>query len=79
MDFGDSGGAAGDLAGGGDGRMKKPRQLPDDLPKSLDDRKIVSSELIPETEMYDGWQGLSLGDTSTNRVVSLSPSHGTTP
>lgn len=38
---------------------KKPRSLPDDLPKSLDDRRHVPTELVPETEMYDGWQGQS--------------------
>ena len=32
------------------------RQLPDDLPKSLDDRRTVSS-YAGETEMYDAWQG----------------------
>jgi hypothetical protein len=48
MDIGDS--------AGGDGE-KKPRVLPDDLPRSLNDRKVVSTELVPETEMYDGWQG----------------------
>ncbi|KAL1883083.1 hypothetical protein VTK73DRAFT_10009 [Phialemonium thermophilum] len=37
----------------------KPRALPDDLPKSLDDRKQVPTELVPEMEMYDGWQGQS--------------------
>jgi hypothetical protein len=41
---------------GGDGE-KKPRVLPSDLPRSLNDRRAVPSELIPETEMYDGWQG----------------------
>lgn len=36
--------------------IKKPRVLPDDLPKSLDDRRSVP--VFPtETEMYDGWQG----------------------
>ena len=33
--------------------------LPSDLPKSLDDRKAVSAAYVPETEMYDGWQGMS--------------------
>lgn len=33
-----------------------PKALPDDLPKSLDDRR--SMPVIPqETEMYDAWQG----------------------
>lgn len=34
----------------------KPRQLPDDLPTSLDDRRSVPA-YQPETEMYDAWQG----------------------
>ena len=34
----------------------KPRDLPADLPKSLDDRRRPTG-LVPETEMYDGWQG----------------------
>ncbi|KAJ2898755.1 hypothetical protein MKZ38_003665 [Zalerion maritima] len=35
------------------------RDLPADLPKSLDDRRQVRTELVPETELYDGWQGQS--------------------
>ena len=31
-------------------------QLPDDLPKSLDDRRSVP--VFHETEMYDAWQGV---------------------
>lgn len=39
---------------------EKPRTLPADLPRSLDDRRHVPNEhLITETEMYDGWQGSS--------------------
>lgn len=34
----------------------KPRQLPSDLPKSLDDRQPVRG-FGGETEMYDAWQG----------------------
>lgn len=34
----------------------RPRQLPADLPKSLDDRQPVKS-FGGETEMYDAWQG----------------------
>jgi len=41
---------------GDDGEKKKPRTLPADLPKSLDDRRRPT-ELVPETELYDGWQG----------------------
>ncbi|KAI1366070.1 hypothetical protein F5Y08DRAFT_327562 [Xylaria arbuscula] len=40
-------------------RPKKPHTLPADLPKSLDDRRAVPTEFVPETEMYDGWQGQS--------------------
>ncbi|KAK6955538.1 hypothetical protein Daesc_003178 [Daldinia eschscholtzii] len=54
MDFGDS-----DGGGFGGEQPSKPRALPADLPKSLDDRRVVSAELVPETEMYDGWQGQS--------------------
>jgi hypothetical protein len=54
MDIGDNGG---DIGGFGDVREKPPRALPDDLPRSLDDRKNVPSHLAPETEMYDAWQG----------------------
>lgn len=42
---------------GHDGEKPKPRALPADLPKSLDDRRLVPTELVPETELYDGWQG----------------------
>ncbi|KAJ6187663.1 hypothetical protein N7519_002571 [Penicillium mononematosum] len=34
------------------------QELPDDLPKSLDDRRSVPV-FQPETEMYDAWQGQS--------------------
>lgn len=54
MDFGDP-----DGGGFGDDEPKKPRPLPADLPKSLDDRRVVLAEFVPETEMYDGWQGQS--------------------
>ncbi|KIH95229.1 hypothetical protein SPBR_03900 [Sporothrix brasiliensis 5110] len=40
------------------GDAKKPRALPLDLPKSLDDRRRPT-DLVPETELYDGWQGQS--------------------
>lgn len=33
-----------------------PQELPDDLPKSLDDRRSVPV-FQQETEMYDAWQG----------------------
>lgn len=35
---------------------QSPRKLPDDLPKSLDDRRAIPS-YGGETEMYDAWQG----------------------
>lgn len=35
---------------------RKPRPLPDDLPRSLDDRRSVPT-FGTETEMYDAWQG----------------------
>ncbi|KAK6086890.1 dil and ankyrin domain containing protein [Seiridium cupressi] len=56
MDFGDpdDGGGFGD-----DQPIKKPRDLPADLPKSLDDRRHINTELVRETEFYDGWQGQS--------------------
>ena len=57
MDLGDSDGGFG--AGDG-GFSQHNRALPDDLPKSLDDRRHVPIELVPETEMYDGWQGACL-------------------
>ncbi|KAK6452615.1 DIL domain-containing protein [Trichoderma asperellum] len=42
------------------GFESKPRAIPDDLPKSLDDRRHAAGEFtMPETEMYDGWQGQS--------------------
>lgn len=54
MDLGDSEGGfeadAGSLS-------PKRRTLPADLPRSLDDRRHVPVDLVPETEMYDGWQG----------------------
>lgn len=34
------------------------RQLPDDLPTSLDDRR--DTIFRPDVEIYDAWQGLSL-------------------
>jgi hypothetical protein len=35
----------------------KPRELPADLPRSLDDRKTFSYGNV-ETEYYDAWQGM---------------------
>ncbi|KJZ80286.1 hypothetical protein HIM_00136 [Hirsutella minnesotensis 3608] len=51
MDPGDSIGSEGD---------QRPRLIPSDLPTSLDDRRHRPTEgFVPETEMYDGWQGES--------------------
>jgi hypothetical protein len=36
----------------------KPRELPADLPRSLDDRKPFSAYGNVETEYYDAWQGM---------------------
>lgn len=35
----------------------RPRELPIDLPRSLDDRKTFTG-YNEETEMYDAWQGM---------------------
>jgi hypothetical protein len=53
MDFGDNGG---DIGGSGE-EKQRPQALPDDLPKSLDDRRSVPTHYTAETEMYDAWQG----------------------
>jgi len=56
MDIGDPHGGSG--SGYGDEeRQKKPRELPDDLPRSLNDRRSVPAHFPIETEMYDAWQG----------------------
>jgi hypothetical protein len=50
-------GSDGDIGeNNGEKKKKKPRELPDDLPKSLDDRRSVPA-FSSETEMYDAWQG----------------------
>lgn len=36
--------------------VPRPRALPPDLPKSLDDRQPIR-HYAGETEMYDAWQG----------------------
>ena len=36
----------------------KPRELPADLPRSLDDLKTFSVYGNVETEYYDAWQGM---------------------
>lgn len=57
MDLEDNGG---DTGGFGEEEVKRPRELPDDLPKSLDDRRNVPLHYTTETEMYDAWQGTTL-------------------
>lgn len=71
MDIGDNGGDA----GGFDevGATQKPRALPEDLPKSLDDRKNVPSHFTPETEMYDAWQGTEVPSSWVSPKSSLTP------
>ncbi|KAK5107643.1 hypothetical protein LTR16_006244, partial [Cryomyces antarcticus] len=46
---------SGDENGFGDEPPSRPRRLPDDLPKSLDDRRSFPS-YSGETEIYDAWQ-----------------------
>lgn len=53
MDIGDNGGFDADAGA----LPQTKRVLPADLPKSLNDRRHVPIDLVPETEMYDGWQG----------------------
>ena len=55
MDTGDPHGGSGSEYGNED--KKKPRELPDDLPRSLNDRRSVPTHFPVETEMYDAWQG----------------------
>lgn len=51
-------------SGSDNGFESKPRAIPDDLPKSLDDRRHAGGEFtMPETEMYDGWQGACRGES----------------
>ncbi len=40
------------------GDLGRPRTLPADLPKSLDDRQPIRN-YGGETEMYDAWQGVN--------------------
>jgi hypothetical protein len=47
----------GDDIGQGQEQNRESRALPDDLPKSLDDRRS-GPIYVGETEMYDGWQGM---------------------
>lgn len=48
----------------------RPKQLPPDLPMSLDDRRTPRS-YGGETEMYDGWQGLSKSHLSPFNEYTL--------
>lgn len=49
---------------------KRPRDLPSDLPRSLDDRRRdTTAEYGGETEYYDGWQGTCPGQIC-NLIVS---------
>lgn len=53
-----------------DGDVQPPqsaRTLPDDLPKSLDDRRSFTS-YGGETEMYDAWQGVLISTQSRPQV-----------
>lgn len=50
----------------------RPRQLPADLPKSLDDRQPVRN-YGGETEMYDAWQGRVRTSSETCRQLSEGP------
>ncbi|KAK3372864.1 DIL domain-containing protein [Lasiosphaeria ovina] len=69
MEFG---GSDGGFDAGDDRLPQKKRPLPADLPRSLDDRRHVPTELVPETEMYDGWQGQSQFLTSPMIAKPLS-------
>jgi hypothetical protein len=55
MDIG--GPRIGEISGFEEEERKLPRELPDDLPRSLNDRRSVSVHYAPEMEMYDAWQG----------------------
>ncbi|KAF2720978.1 hypothetical protein K431DRAFT_285240 [Polychaeton citri CBS 116435] len=55
-------------------RPETPRELPPDLPKSLDDRQHFSSYPQQETEYYDAWQGSSQFLTAPSIAT---PSSGT--
>ncbi len=78
MDLGDSdGGFDAGFDGGFDagpgGLPPKKRDLPADLPRSLDDRRHVPTELVRETEMYDGWQGECLWARHNTFLPSTHP------
>ena len=50
-----------------EGGVPSPRKLPDDLPRSLDDRRRVPA-YGQETEIYDAWQG---GHLQQSRLIRL--------
>lgn len=52
------------------GDPPKPRALPDDLPRSLDDRRNVPM-IGEETEMYDAWQGEGSARVSDSLVDTI--------
>jgi len=69
MDIGDPHGGSG--SGYGDGENKKPRELPDDLPRSLNDRRSVPTHFPIETEMYDAWQGKFISMRGHLRILTI--------
>lgn len=63
-------GASNDGDGGEQHHQQQPRALPPDLPQSLDDdRHRPTESYVPETEMYDGWQGEHLEDLTREVLV----------
>lgn len=61
-----------DISNSGD---PKPRVIPADLPRSLNDRRHAPVEdYVPETEMYDGWQG-ERGEKQSNTMRGASKSN----
>jgi hypothetical protein len=50
---------------------QRPRPLPADLPRSLDDRKSYTAYDQPETEYYDAWQGQSQFITAPTLATPL--------
>ena len=66
MDIGDNGGEI----GFGTEPERPHTALPDDLPRSLDDRR--PAHYTAETEMYDAWQGQNC-DLSTTESMESNP------
>jgi len=69
MDIGDNGG---DVGFGTEPQWPKV-ELPDDLPRSLDDRR--PAQYTAETEMYDAWQGKNCDLLLLSRASSLTRYH----